>query len=163
MELKNTKIRSLSSLKNTVKKLKSKGKTIGLSNGIFDLLHAGHIRYLKEAKKRVDILIVALNSDRSTEMLKGKGRPVLNEKDRAYILSKIKYVDYIVVFDEVNVEKVLKELKPHYHIKGGDYREDTIPERKVADALGIKPLITGGNKINSTSSIIKKIVEIYSL
>jgi rfaE bifunctional protein nucleotidyltransferase chain/domain len=136
---------------------KRKGQKIVLANGCFDLIHAGHIRYLKEAKKKGDILVLALNSDSSVQKLKGKGRPILNEKERADILSSFSFVDYITFFDEPNVEKILLELKPHVHAKGSDYSEETVPEKETVRSYGGAIAITGGPKIRSTSELLEEI------
>jgi len=133
---------------------KEKGKTIVLTNGCFDLIHIGHIRYLQAAKKNGDILIVALNSDTSVQTLKGSGRPLLNEKERAEIISALYFVDYITIFSEPNVEKILLTLKPHIHAKGSDYTQETVPEKDTVKSYGGKIAITGGPKIRSTSEII---------
>jgi len=114
-------------LKKIVAAERKKGKCIVLANGCFDLIHVGHIRYLKGAKNKGDILVLALNSDASIRQLKGKGRPFLDEKNRVQIMSSISYVDYITVFKEENVEKVLLALKPDIHAKGSDYTAETVP------------------------------------
>jgi len=129
-----------------------------LANGCFDLIHVGHIRYLKESKKRGDILVVALNSDSSVRKLKGKGRPILSENQRAEIISSFSFVDYVTFFKEKNVERVLRTLKPHVHAKGSDYSVETVPERDTVREYGGEIAITGGPKIKSTSEVIEEIV-----
>jgi len=129
-----------------------------LANGCFDLIHAGHIRYLKEAKKRGDILVVALNSDSSVRRLKGRGRPILGERERAEILSSFFFVDYLTIFKEPNVAKVLLALKPDVHAKGSDYTKKTVPERETVRGYGGQIAITGGPKIRSTSQVIPRIL-----
>ena len=151
------KYRSLEQLSDIIESEKSQGKKIVLANGCFDLIHIGHIRYLKEAKQRGDILVVALNSDSSVEKLKGHGRPFLKEKERAEIISSFYFVDYITIFDEENVEKILQALKPHVHAKGSDYTEETVPEKETVKGYGGEVAITGGPKVKSTSEIIKDI------
>lgn len=128
-----------------------------LTNGCFDLIHIGHIRYLKESKEKGDILVVALNSDSSVRKLKGKGRPILNENDRVKILSSFSFVDYITVFPEENVSQVLLTLKSHVHAKGSDYTEETVPEKATVRSYGGKIAITGGPKVKSTSELIDEI------
>lgn len=128
-----------------------------LANGCFDLIHIGHIRYLKESKKKGDILVVALNSDSSVRKLKGKGRPILNENERAEIISSFSFVDYITFFNEEKVDKVLLSLKPHVHAKGSDYTEETVPEKETVQDYGGKIAITGGPKVKSTSKLIEEI------
>ncbi len=161
MELKSSKILSLHSLKNIVKELKEKGKIIVLTNGAFDLLHYGHISYLKEAKENGDILIVAVNSDNSVRRLKGEGRPIIDEKGRAYLVASLKVVDYVVIFEEDNVKRILSELIPHLHIKGPDYSVETVAESKFSSSLGIETRIVGKSKEQSTTDIIKRIRELY--
>ena len=161
MELKSSKILSLHSLKNIVKELKEKGKIIVLTNGAFDLLHYGHITYLKEAKENGDILIVAVNSDNSVRRLKGEGRPIIDEKGRAYLVASLKVVDYVVIFEEDNVKRILSELMPHLHIKGPDYSVETVAESKFSSSLGIETRIVGKSKEQSTTDIIKRVRELY--
>lgn len=151
------KLISLEELKKITQSLKEKGEKIVLANGCFDIIHAGHVRYLRDAKSRGDILIVALNSDKSVRSLKGEGRPLMNEIDRAEILSSFEFVDYIVIFDERDVGKILLELKPHIHAKGSDYTEETVPERETVLSYGGKIAICGGKKIRSSSKIIDEI------
>ncbi|MCX8094192.1 MAG: adenylyltransferase/cytidyltransferase family protein, partial [Candidatus Goldbacteria bacterium] len=113
-------------LKKIIEKLKRRGKKIVFANGCFDIIHVGHIRFLKAAKKKGDILIVGLNSDKSVRKLKGKGRPIINQKDRAFILSSFYFVDYVTIFSEKDVKKTLAILRPTYHAKGTDYTKDTV-------------------------------------
>jgi len=151
------KLHSLEQLANIVREHKHKGEKVVLANGCFDLIHVGHIRYLKESKNTGDILVVALNSDSSVSTLKGKGRPILQEKERTDIISSLYFVDYITFFDELNVEKVLLALKPDIHAKGSDYTEDTVPEKETVKEYGGAIAITGGPKVKSTSQLIKEI------
>ncbi len=144
-------------LKETLDKLRSEGKTIVTTNGCFDILHAGHVRYLNKAKTFGDVLVVALNSDKSVRALKGEGRPVNNELNRAEVLCGLRSVDYIVLFDEISPEELLKFIKPDVHTKGADYTIETLPEAHA--------IIDGGGRIEfiefvdglSTTSIINKI------
>ena len=152
-----SKIYSLSKLKKIIDEEKNRGKKIVLANGCFDLIHVGHIRYLKEAKEKGDILVVALNSDDSVKKLKGRGRPLLEERERAEIISSFYFVDYVIIFPEINVAKVLITLKPHIHAKGSDYTVNTVPEKDIVKNYGGKIKITGGPKVRSTSEIIKEI------
>lgn len=128
-----------------------------LANGCFDLIHAGHVRYLKGSKEKGDILVVALNSDSSVRQLKGEGRPILREKQRAEIISSFSVVDYVTFFEERKVDRVLLALKPHVHAKGSDYTEETVPERQTIKDYGGEIAITGGPKIKSTSEVIEDI------
>lgn len=136
---------------------KRQGKKIILANGCFDLIHVGHIRYLKEAKKKGDILVLAINSDASIGQLKGKGRPILKEKERVDIFTSVSFVDYITIFEETTVENILHALKPDIHAKGSDYTEETVPEKATVRSYGGRIVITGGPKVRSTSQIINQI------
>ncbi len=151
------KLYSLEKLSKIIQSAKIEGQTIVLANGCFDLIHVGHIRYLKGAKKLGDLLVVALNSDASVQRLKGKGRPYMSDQDRAIILSAFSCVDYLVIFPEDDVSKVLLTLKPDIHAKGSDYTEETVPERRTVLSYGGQIAITGGPKVRSTSEIIKDI------
>lgn len=146
-------ILALQKLKKIVKKIKSNGKSIVLTNGCFDILHAGHITLLKKAKQLADVLIVALNTDKSVKRLKGNKRPILNQKERALIVDSIKYVDYVVLFDEDTPYRVIGELKPDVLVKGADYKiKDIVGYGIVPKIVRIK-IVKG----KSTTNIIKKI------
>jgi len=151
------KLQPLPLLKKTIQELRKKGKRIVLANGCFDLIHPGHIKYLRAAKERGDILVVALNSDSSVQKLKKKGRPVLDQKERVEIISSFSFVDFVTTFDENNVENILLTLMPDIHAKGSDYAMDTVPEKDVVKSYGGTIAIVGGAKINSTSDIIERI------
>jgi len=155
--LKSAKIKSLRRLKQIVAESKQRGERIVLANGCFDLIHAGHIRYLQAAKRMGHRLIVAINSDRSVKEIKGVGRPLLPAKERAFILASFWFVDYVTIFNEKRVDKVLETLQPDIHVKGSDYRLETVPERETAKRLGIKVAIVGGPKIRSTSTVIQDV------
>lgn len=129
-----------------------------MANGCFDLIHIGHIRYLREAKQKGDVLVLALNSDSSVHKLKGEGRPILDQRERVEILSAFYFVDYLTLFSEDNVEKVLLTLKPDIHAKGSDYTKETVPEKETVKSYGGSIAIVGGEKVNSTSQIIERIV-----
>ena len=144
-------------IRRIVHQLRQQGKKIVLANGCFDLIHVGHVRYLREAKQAGDVLVVAGNSDTSVRKLKGKGRPLMGERERAEIVDSFEFVDYVFIFEEDNVKQILRELRPHFHAKGGDYTPETVPEREVAAQVGAKVIITGGGKVESTSSIIERI------
>lgn len=136
---------------------RKKNKTIALANGGFDLIHIGHVRYLKGAKKTADILVVALNSDCSLKKLKGESRAVMNEKERIRIISSFECVDYVTIFRENTADNILLTLKPDFHCKGSDYTKDTVPEKDTVKSYGGKIAIVGGNKVRSTSEIILEI------
>ena len=144
-------------LKETLDRLRSEGKTIVTTNGCFDILHAGHVRYLNKAKSFGDILIVALNSDKSVKAIKGPDRPVNNELNRAEVLCGLRSVDYVVLFDENSPEELLKFIRPDVHTKGADYTISTLPEAKaIMDAGGRIEFIEFVDGL-STTSIINKI------
>jgi len=144
-------------LKETLDKLRSEGKTIVTTNGCFDILHAGHVRYLNKAKTFGDVLVVALNSDKSVRAIKGPTRPVNNELNRAEVLCGLRSVDYVVLFDENSPLELLKFIKPDVHTKGADYTVETLPEAKaIMDAGGRIEFIEFVDGL-STTSIINKI------
>lgn len=148
----------LRELKNIVSKLKNEGKKTVFTNGCFDILHLGHVKYLEEAKSLGDILIVGVNSDESVKILKGKSRPIIPENERAEILSALECVDYVVIFNETNPENLIAQLKPAIHVKGGDYVIDEIPESKLVESFGGKTVILNEIEGKSTSDIIQKIL-----
>jgi rfaE bifunctional protein nucleotidyltransferase chain/domain len=140
---------------------KEMGKTVVLANGGFDLIHVGHIRYLQQAKALGDILVVALNSDSSLKKLKGAGRALIDEAGRVRIISALACVDYVTLFSEGTVGRVLLAITPHFHCKGSDYTLDSIPERDIVQSYGGRMAIVGGDKVRSTSLLIRKIRELY--
>ena len=119
------------------------------------------MRFLKGARAKGDVLVLGLNSDSSVRRLKGRGRPLVNETERAEIMSGFEFIDYVVIFRELTVDKTLKTLLPTYHAKGTDYTKDTVPEKDMAKALGIKIAIVGDRKNHSTTDLIKTVVERY--
>ena len=142
-----------------VTSLKAKGKRIVFTNGCFDILHVGHVRYLKEAKALGDILILGLNSDSSVKSLKGSNRPINNESDRAEVLSALKAIDYVVIFDEKTAENIVGEVKPDIYAKGGDYSIDTLPEAKIVAEHGGKTVLLQLVDGKSSTNIINKCKE----
>ncbi len=143
-------------IENLVKKLKSEGKTIVTTNGCFDILHVGHVKYLEKAKSFGDVLIVALNSDKSVKRIKGNDRPVNNENDRAEVLSALRSVDYVVIFDENSPIDLILQIKPDVHTKGADYTVETLPEAKQIISAGTKIEFIDFVEGKSTTSIIEK-------
>jgi rfaE bifunctional protein nucleotidyltransferase chain/domain len=137
------------------------GKKVVLTNGCFDILHVGHIRYLEGARQLGDVLVVAINSDASVRQLKGPDRPILNEQERVALVSALRCVDHVVVFDEPDVTRILQTLRPAIHAKGTDYTEATVPEREQVRAYGGEVRITGDAKDHSTRDVIRKIIESY--
>jgi rfaE bifunctional protein nucleotidyltransferase chain/domain len=136
-----------------------RGKKVVLANGCFDILHVGHLRYLKGARALGDVLVVAINSDRSVRAIKDPGRPILDEDERVALVSALECVNYVVLFDEPDVTSVLKTLRPAIHAKGTDYTEETVPEREIVRANGGDVRITGDAKDHSTRDIIRRILE----
>jgi len=132
-------------------------RKIVFANGVFDLLHVGHVRYLQAARAEGDVLVVGINSDASTRQLKGKGRPVLTERARATLVAAIAAVDYVVIFDELDVKTLLREIQPDVHAKGTDYTADTVPERDLAQLLGIRTAIVGDPKDHSTRDLLARL------
>jgi rfaE bifunctional protein nucleotidyltransferase chain/domain len=133
------------------------GRTIAFANGCFDLLHVGHVRYLAGSAGEGDRLIVAVNDDRSVERLKGPGRPILPASDRAELVAALRGVDYVVVFSDANVERLLLLLKPDVHCKGTDYTVDTVPERAVVAGYGGRTAIVGDAKNHATRDLLQRI------
>lgn len=133
------------------------GKTIALANGCFDLLHVGHVRYLRGASLEADRLIVAVNDDRSVSALKGQGRPVQVAVERAEIVAALEMVDYVIVFSEPTVTNLLRLFQPNVHCKGTDYTIETVPERSVVLDYGGRTAIVGDSKDHSTREVISRI------
>lgn len=140
-----------------VEELKKQGKTVVFTNGCFDILHVGHLTYLNQAKQQGDILIVGVNSDSSVKKIKGETRPINHEIDRAELLCGLKAVDYTVIFDEDTPCRLLEELKPDIHVKGGDYKKEDLPETKIVEENGGKVIILSFIQGKSTTNIINKI------
>ena len=132
------------------------GKTVVCTNGCFDILHAGHVRYLEKTKSFADYSIVLLNSDKSVKSIKGPSRPVNNENDRAEILSALKYVDYVVLFDEDSPKNLLDEIKPDVYTKGADYNMETLPEADIMKKNGTRVEFIEFVEGKSTTNIIEK-------
>jgi D-beta-D-heptose 7-phosphate kinase/D-beta-D-heptose 1-phosphate adenosyltransferase len=156
-----SKIKSLNQLKKIVMALKRQGKKIVFTNGCFDLLHYGHIKYLQDARKKGDVLIVALNSDSSVRRIKGKKRPIVNEKDRLKIVAALESVNYVLLFKEDTPLKVIKSLKPDIIVKGADWKMDEVVGRSIVSSYGGKVSIVRFIKGHSTTNLINKIAENY--
>lgn len=135
------------------------GRTIAFANGCFDVLHVGHIRYLAGAAKEADRLIVAVNNDASERALKGEGRPLMDEGARAEMVAALRGVDYVVLFGDRTVDRLLQTIKPHVHCKGTDYTVDTVPERETVKAYGGRIAIVGDPKDHSTRDLVAKLRE----
>ena len=132
------------------------GKTIAFANGVFDVLHVGHIRYLQDAAKVADVLVVGVNGDASVRMLKGESRPLMPQDERAEIVAAIRGVSYVTIFDEKSPARLLGALKPDFQCKGTDYTADSVPEAEVVKAYGGKVVIVGDPKDHSTTSLLEK-------
>ena len=152
-----TKLLTPAALAAVVEHRPTRGLTFAFANGAFDLLHAGHVRYLEAARREADRLIVAVNSDASVRGLKGPGRPILGEADRAELVAALRAVDYVVTFDEPTVTPLLELLKPDVHCKGTDYTVETVPERDTVRAYGGRIAIVGDPKDHSTRDLLGRI------
>ena len=135
-------------------------KRIIFTNGCFDLLHHGHLSYLEKARQEGDVLVVGLNSDVSVRRLKGNKRPIISQKYRAYDLSQLRTVDYVVIFDQDTPEELIDFLRPDVHVKGGDYEVKDLPEAKIVLGYGGKVKIVQGDIQDSTTNIVSRIVEL---
>ncbi len=138
------------------------GKRVVLANGCFDLIHVGHVRYLESAKAEGDLLIVAINDDRSVARLKGPGRPILNADARAELLAAMEAVDLVVIFEEETVASLIDSLRPDVHCKGTDYTEESVPEREEMKRIGGSTKIVGDPKDHSTRDLISLLRERFS-
>jgi rfaE bifunctional protein nucleotidyltransferase chain/domain len=152
-----SKIVSREDLREKLAAHKRSGQHVVFANGCFDTLHVGHVRYLEGARREGDILVVGVNADSSVCELKGPGRPILGERARAQLVAALRSVDYVVLFAEPNVEVLLNELRPDVHAKGTDYTVDSVPERAVAEQLGIRLAIVGDSKHHSTRELLDSI------
>jgi D-beta-D-heptose 7-phosphate kinase/D-beta-D-heptose 1-phosphate adenosyltransferase len=155
------KIMTIARMKAIVGRLKRQGKKVVFTNGCFDILHVGHVRYLRKAKKRGDVLVIGLNTDRSVKKIKGEKRPVVPEKERAEILSALEFVDYVVLFDEPSPLGLIKALKPNVLVKGADWPKSRIIGREIVEKVGGRvvriPLVAGA----SSTGVIEKIIKAY--
>jgi len=155
------KIKGREELQKIVDNLKAKGRRIVFTNGCFDLLHIGHIRYLEEAKAFGDVLVVGVNSDHSVRNLKGPQRPILPEEERAEILSGLGCVDYITIFNEPDPLQLISLLQPHVLVKGGDWTKETTVGKEVIEKIGGEVVILPFVKGSSTSNLIDTILKRY--
>ena len=151
-------ILSLEVLSERLREERQEGSTVVLANGCFDLIHVGHLRYLEEAKQIGDLLVVGVNSDRSVQGIKGMGRPVLDEAERAILVGSFSCVDFVFVFDEPSMEGAIRKLRPDWHCKGTDYAEDTVPEAAVSRSVGARIAITGDPKSHSSNDLIARVL-----
>jgi len=151
------KILSRDGLYAVLEEYRNAGRKIVFANGVFDLLHVGHVRYLQRARAEGDLLVVGVNSDSSTRKLKGEGRPILTERARAGLVAALACVDYVVIFDDLDVKPLLRELQPDVHAKGTDYTAESVPESDLAALLGIRVAIVGDPKDHSTRDLLTRV------
>lgn len=137
----------------------AQGRTVVFANGCFDIIHAGHVSYLNDARAEGDVLIVGVNSDASERAIKGPDRPVMPGDERAELVAGMEAVDRVVIFDELTAEQCLRRIHPDVHAKGTDYTPDSVPERAIADELKIRVAITGAPKTNASKQIMRTIRE----
>ncbi|MBS3114044.1 D-glycero-beta-D-manno-heptose 1-phosphate adenylyltransferase [Candidatus Woesearchaeota archaeon] len=157
----NNKITTLKKLIPIVQKLKKQNKKIVTTNGIFDILHLGHVKYLEESKKLGDVLIVGVNTDFSVKQNKGDKRPINDEKARIAVLAGLKSIDYVFLFNEKNPIKWISQIKPHVHVKAGDYKLSQIIEKGVVEKNGGKVVIAKMEKGYSTTKLINRILRLH--
>ncbi len=155
------KIFNRNELATVLQQLKSEGNVVVTTNGCFDVLHLGHLRYLQAARQLGDLLVVAINSDASVRELKGENRPLIPEDERAEMLAGLECVDYVVIFPELTPIELLSELKPNIHVKGGDYKLEQLVEREVVEANGGKVIVGLNVPGKSTTNLIEVICERY--
>ena len=149
-------------LKEKLDALRKDGKKIAFTNGCFDILHVGHVRYLREAKKTADVLVLALNSDSSVRSIKGEKRPLVREEERAEILASLEFVDFVTIFEELTPQELIVYLKPDVLIKGGDWPEDKVVGRDDVKKWGGRVVLIPEVKGKSTTNIVEKIKEVYN-
>ena len=135
---------------------RSRNHIIAFANGCFDVLHVGHIRYLQDAARQGDVLVVAVNGDESVRELKGEGRPVMDERERAEIVAAIEGVDYVTIFRERSPARLLAELRPDVQCKGTDYTAESVPEAEIVRAYGGRIAIVGDRKDHSTTALLQR-------
>jgi D-glycero-beta-D-manno-heptose 1-phosphate adenylyltransferase len=152
-----TKIGTLSEVGQRLAKARAQGLRVAFANGCFDVLHVGHVRYLEGARAEADVLVVGVNGDASVRRLKGEGRPVMPEGDRALLVAAFRAVDHVLVFHEDDVSAVLLALRPDVHCKGTDYTEETVPEREVVRSYGGRVAIVGDPKSHATRALLARL------
>jgi rfaE bifunctional protein nucleotidyltransferase chain/domain len=152
------KLRSVADAAREIEELRRAGRVVVLANGVFDLFHVGHVRYLQGARAEGDFLVVAVNGDESVRRLKGPGRPFQCAEDRTALVGALDCVDRVVVFDQSTVEEVLRTLRPRVHAKGTDYTEDSVPERAITEEIGGRTAIVGDPKDHSSSDLLQRII-----
>jgi len=156
------KVQKLAEVVEQRERWRAEGKTVALANGVFDLLHVGHVRYLEAARREADLLVTAVNSDASTRALKGPGRPLLPQEERAEILAALACVDYVTIFEERTAGPLIERIAPDVHCKGTDYGPDTVPEREAVRRAGGRVAIVGDPKDHASRDLIRTILERFS-
>ena len=151
------KVRRLEQVVEERARWRAEGKTVALANGVFDLIHVGHVRYLEGAKELADYLVVAVNSDASTRAYKGPGRPHIPEGERAEMVAALACTDRVLLFDEPNVRNIIRALKPDIQVKGTDYTPDTVPEADEVRAYGGRVAVAGDPKNHSTTELAQRL------
>ena len=153
----NAPILSEADLLAAVQRDRANGKTIAFANGIFDLLHVGHVRYLEAAAGEADVLVVGVNSDASTKLLKGEARPLMVESERAEIVSAVRGVGYVTIFSDQSPARLIAALQPDVHCKGTDYTAESVPEAEIVRSYGGRVAIVGDPKYHSTTDMIGRL------
>ena len=156
----NSRIVDRATLLGAVTRARAGGARVVLANGCFDILHVGHVRYLEGARSLGDFLVVAINSDAQVEKLKGEGRPLMPQDQRAEMVASLEAVNLVTIFDEPTVEQLLLDMKPDIHAKGTDYTEDTVPEREIVRSYGGRVAIAGDPKDHSTSKLMARLKDL---
>ncbi|MFB1483900.1 adenylyltransferase/cytidyltransferase family protein [Corallococcus sp. RDP092CA] len=151
------KLRPVAAIAEERERWREQGRTVALANGVFDLLHVGHVRYLEGAKALADVLVVAVNSDASTRAYKGPGRPHIPEAERAELVAALACTDRVIVFDEPDVRSIIRALKPDVHVKGTDYTPASIPEGDEVRAYGGRTAVAGDPKDHSTTELARRL------
>ena len=152
-----SKIRPLEAVVERARQERAQGRIVALANGVFDLLHVGHVRYLQGARRMADRLVVAVNSDASTRAYKGPGRPIIPEAERVELVAALECVDDVLIFDDPDVRGVLRALKPEVHVKGTDYTEQSVPERDEVLSYGGRVAIAGDPKDHSSTALLARL------
>lgn len=155
------KILERETLRTKLEELRKEGKKIAFTNGCFDILHVGHVRYLREAKKTADVLVLALNSDSSVRSIKGEKRPLVPQQERAEVLEALEFIDFVTIFPEATPLELIKFLKPDVLIKGGDWPEEKVVGREEVKKWGGKVTIIPEVECKSTTNIVEKIKNLY--
>lgn len=151
------KLRTLAEVVAAAEEARGAGKRVALANGVFDLFHVGHLRYLQGARALADVLVVAVNSDASTRRNKGPDRPIVPEAERAEIVAGLACTDLVLVFDEPDVRHIIRAVRPDVHVKGTDYTADSIPERSEVEAYGGRVAVAGDPKDHSTTALAARL------